>query len=187
MDNENPKSLIFAKVEDHAKRQWLKLVAAAATLVTGWLAGHGGVSFIVPVGTFIVAMGTGCFELVASKLANQLSIERQAPERKPRSKDRPNYDIVYYGEGTLTPQQKALREKCGIPTGEELQKSNRRIARQQKKVKGKDRYRLRIQEPGKRAKFKGFETRQQATIAFHAESKNGHPDGTIITVIPIKK
>lgn len=185
MDNEDPKSMIFAKVEDHAKRQWLKLVAAFATLVTGWLAAHGGVPLVYSVGTFIVALGTGCFELVASKLANQLSIERKAPERKPRSKDRPNYDGVFYGE--LTQQQRALREKCGIPAEDELQKSNRRIARQQKKAKGKDRYRLRIQEPGKRAKFKGFETRQQATIAFHAESKNGHPDGTIITVIPIKK
>lgn len=62
---------LLASIEGHAKRQWLKLAAALATLATGWLAARGLESLTPAVTTFILALAAGLFELAASKLANE--------------------------------------------------------------------------------------------------------------------
>lgn len=57
----------FSLIQSHAKRQWLKVVAAVAALASGWLAAKGYAYLTEFVVAIIVALGTGLFELAASK------------------------------------------------------------------------------------------------------------------------
>ena len=119
----NPILQLLSSVEGHAKRQWLKIVAGFATLVTGWLAARLGFndSITAPLTTAILAIGAYVFEMVSSKLANQQRLGVVVEPLQPVKEKLPGYSKVYEsGKGTLTQEQQVNREACGIPSAEEV-------------------------------------------------------------------
>ena len=175
----------LAKPENHAKRnllKWLQSLAMGGAGVS--VAVRDPWSIVVSVVAFAIAKvmeGRASVKANDERLNQVDELERAEDEQ---AFDRPDYNKIYRTKGTLTKEQKEMREKCGIPSDEDIQAEVKRIERSRVKPA----YRVRIRQPGKKSKFITCKSLKEAKKLYQIEVDSGkHPEGTEIEVVPPPK